>query len=161
MYKNEKGCYPDDKHPLELPPYVKICKLADIYDAMTSKRCYKEAFNPVGVVTDIYREYGNKDKMLQFILRVFARIVGIYPAGSVVRLNNGQLTMIIDSQGPIVIPFTDEYGEPLTAKQNPIDFSEIEHLSDDIGIDRRAPLKTPLEVYEKLPSYLKVAIDYP
>ena len=159
VYKNEAGCYPDDKHPIELPPYVKICKLADIYDAMTSKRCYKEAFNPVGVVTDIYRKYGNRDKMLQFILRSFVRIVGIYPPGSVVRLNNSQLAMIMDTEGPIVIPFTDEKGEPLRAKQDPIDLSEKENFRDDINIDRRAALKTPREVYDKLPSYLKIAID--
>jgi HD-GYP domain-containing protein (c-di-GMP phosphodiesterase class II) len=56
VFNNEEGCYPDDKHPIELPAYVKICKLADIYDAMTSKRCYKEAFNPVGVVTEICKQ---------------------------------------------------------------------------------------------------------
>ena len=160
VFNDEKGCYPEDKHPIELPIYVKICKLADIYDAMTSKRCYKEAFNPVGVVTEVYRKYANKDRMLQFILRAFVSIVGIYPPGSVVCLNNGQLAMIIDSEGPIVIPFTDDKGESLNSKADPLDLSGVERFNDEMSIDRRAALKTPLEVYDKLPPYLKTGIDY-
>lgn len=47
LYSDEERCYPAQS-PRLIPPYVKVCKLADVYDAMTSKRCYKEALNPVG-----------------------------------------------------------------------------------------------------------------
>jgi HD-GYP domain-containing protein (c-di-GMP phosphodiesterase class II) len=156
LYPDEKGCYPEDKHPIELPPYVKISKLADIYDAMTSRRCYKEAFNPVGVVTEIFRKYTHKDRMLQFILRAFAKVVGIYPAGSVLSLKNGQMVYILDSGGPIVIPFTDTRGNPLKVKPEPLDLSEIASDSEnELNIDRRKPLKSPLEVFHFLPPFLR------
>ena len=84
LFKGEEGCYPEDRHHIENPPYVKICKLADIYDAMTSKRSYKDAFNPIAVVTEIFRKYADKDFLLQFIIHSFVKVVGIYPPGSIV-----------------------------------------------------------------------------
>jgi HD-GYP domain-containing protein (c-di-GMP phosphodiesterase class II) len=155
LFPGEQRCYPVDKLPVEIPPYVKVAKLADIYDAMTSKRCYKEALNPVSVVTEIYRKYANKDQMLQFLLYAFIKIVGIYPPGSVLTLQNGQLCYVIDSQGPMVIPITDPKGNTLAVKPNPIDFGNENLEVPEMQIDRRKPLKTPIEVYDSLPSYLK------
>ncbi len=47
LYEGEVRCYPQDKKYTQLHLYVRICKLSDIYDAMTSKRSYKEAVNPI------------------------------------------------------------------------------------------------------------------
>ena len=158
LYQGETGCYPENIHPIELTPYVKICKLSDMYDAMTSKRAYKDAINPVGVVTELFRKYANKDRMLQFILRSFVKIVGIYPPGSVLNLINGQMVYVLDSDGPLVIPFTDKYGNPLSQKIEPFNISEVVNESDDgFTIDRRQPLKSPVEVYDALPDYLKIS----
>ena len=155
LFQGEQRCYPVDKLPVELPPYVKVAKLADIYDAMTSKRCYKEALNPVRVVTEVYRKYAGKDQMLQFLLHAFVNIVGIYPPGSVLTLQNGQLCYVIDSQGPMVIPITDGKGNTLAVKPKPIDFGIGNIDTPEMQIDRRKPLKTPIDVYDSLPSFLK------
>ena len=158
LFQNETGCYPSTVHPIELAPYVKICKLSDMYDAMTSKRAYKDAVNPVGVVTELFRTYANKDRMLQFILRSFVKIVGIYPPGSVLNLINGQMVYVLDSEGPLVIPFTDKYGNPLSQKHEPFSIAEITDESENgYAIDRRQPLKSPVEVYDALPDYLKIS----
>ena len=165
LFKGEKGCYPSNIHHLELPPYVKICKLADMYDAMTSKRAYKDAFNPVGVVTAIYRKYANKDRMLQFVLKAFVEIVGIYPPGSVLNLTNGQMVYVLDSKGPIVIPFTDKNGRTLSHQPEPLNMADLniaEWIDDDenrLDIDRFQPLKSPIEVFDVLPEYLRVSIQ--
>jgi HD-GYP domain-containing protein (c-di-GMP phosphodiesterase class II) len=158
LFVEEPGCYPQDKLPIEIPAYVKVAKLADIYDAMTSKRCYKEAFNPVGVVTELFRKYANKDQMLQFILHAFVKIVGIFPPGSIVSLRNGQMGYVLSTDGPIVIPITDTSGNTLNKKLEPVDLSDDNYLRSDFQIDRRKPLQTPIEVYECLPSYLKELI---
>lgn len=159
LFMGENKCYPDDIHPIELPPYVKICKLADIYDAMTSKRSYKEAFNPVGVVAELYRKYANKDRMLQFILSTFVKIVGIYPPGSILFLKNGQMVYVLDSEGPIVIPFTDNDGCTMKNKSDPIELNDaFLEENDEMNIDRQKPLKSPLEVYDVLPSYLQSTV---
>ena len=43
IYEGEPGCYPFGLECGMMPPYVRICKLMDMYDAMISKRCYQDA----------------------------------------------------------------------------------------------------------------------
>ena len=155
LFNHEQWCYPDNKLPIEIPPYVKIAKLADIYDAMTSKRCYKDAFNPINVVTNIFRTYANKDPFLQVILHSFIKIVGIYPPGSILTLRNGQMAYVLLSGGPIILLFTDTKGQSLTNKPDPIDLGSIDIVeSPQIQTDKRKPLKAPTEVLDLLPSYI-------
>ncbi|MDA8403683.1 MAG: HD domain-containing protein, partial [Desulfobacteraceae bacterium] len=151
LFDSEMNCYPNEKLPENLPPYVKVCKLADIYDAMTSKRCYKEAFNPINVVTEIFRKYARKDNLLQFILYSFVKSIGIYPTGSVVMLENGQYAYIMDTSGPLVLPFTDMKGNTLDQKQAPLDLSD--KTAPKVNSDK--PLLSPVEAFGILPDYLK------
>jgi len=138
----------------QIPLYVRICKLADIYDAMTSKRFHKEAISPISVVTQLFRTYAKKDKMLQYILHSFVKSIGIYPPGSILFLRNGQMAYVLDSKGPFVVPFTDEQGKTLSSKPDPFIISASE--SDPARlIDNRRSLKTSKDVYTILPSYIK------
>ncbi|MBF0411295.1 MAG: HD domain-containing protein [Desulfamplus sp.] len=156
LFDGERNCYPENIKSDEIPLYVKICKLADMYDAMTSRTCYREAFNPINVVTDIFRKYAKKDKMLQFVLHAFVKSIGIYPTGSVIYLKNGQLAYILESAGPLVLPFTDSDGKTLSAGSSPppLDLGD-EHIADELKADISRSIKTPLEVYELLPAWLK------
>ncbi|MBU0484425.1 MAG: HD domain-containing protein [Proteobacteria bacterium] len=158
LFIGEGRCYPNNRLPIEIPLYVKICKLADIYDAMTSKRCYKDAMNPTGVVKNIFNEYADKDHMLQFILHSFVKSVGIYPPGSIIFMATGQMAYVVESQGPIVIPFTDKNGKTLAKKSYPVDLGDEEQQKHGFCVDRRKPLKTPIEVYDLLPEYLKAYV---
>lgn len=154
LFDGENGCYPEEVPPNEIPLSVRICKLADMYDAMTSRRCYREAFNPINVVTDIFRKYAKKDKMLQFILHAFVKSIGIYPTGSVIYLKNGQLAYVLESMGPLVIPFTDSQGNTLPASTSPLDLAGGD-IPDDLNADSSRSIKTLLEVYGLLPAWLK------
>lgn len=154
LYPDENRCYPMDRLPEEIPVYAKVCKLADIYDAMTSKRSYKEAFNQINVVTEIFRSYAKKDTLLQYVLHSFIKSIGIYPPGSIVFLRNGQMGYVLESKGPFIIPFTDTNGERLSTKPDPLDLNDSD-LDDSLKIDNRRSIKTPLQVYDLLPSYLK------
>ncbi len=158
IYKGEERCYPHDKSYEEIPPYVKICKLSDIYDAMTSKRSYKEALSPISVVTDIFRNYAEKDGLLQFVLHSFVKTIGIFPPGSVTRMINGQMIYILDSDGPIVIPFTDTTGKPLSHHPEPFNLKDEEQHDESMRIDRRESLISPVEAYKILPDYLKESV---
>ncbi len=150
----EDRCYPTERPFNQVPLYVKICKLADIYDAMTSKRCYKEAINPINVVTTIFRTYAKKDAVLQFLLHSFVKSIGIYPPGSIVYLRNGQMAYVLESKGPIVIPFTDTHGQTLRVNAEPIDINSPD-LVDSQLIDNRKSVKTPRDVFDLLPPFLR------
>lgn len=154
LFNGEKGCYPLGLDSGNLPPYVKICKLADMYDAMTCKRSYNEALNQISAVTEIFRTYVKRDLMLQFILHAFVKSIGIYPPGSIVFLLNGQMAYVLESKGPIVIPFTDIHGSTLAGSPDPMDLGAPE--TDVIfQLDTDRSLKTPKDVYNLLPEYLR------
>ena len=160
LYGGEERCYPDEKEHTQIPLYVRICKLADIYDAMTSKRCYKEAINPINVVTKLFRTYAKKDNMLQYILHAFVKSIGIYPPGSIIYLRSGQMAYVLESDGPIVIPFTDEDENTLRRKPDPINISMVKDTESKM-IDGRRSVKSPRDVYDILPSYIKKIIAKP
>ena len=155
LFAREQRCYPTERRPEELPFYVKACKLADIYDAMSAKRSYKEAMNPPEVVAHIFRAYTGQDDSLQKILHSFVKLIGVYPPGSIVFLKNGQLAYILDSIGPLGIIFTDTAAVPLKEKPNPLDLAELATRCEDLAIDRNRPLTYPGQIYDILPSWLK------
>jgi len=158
LFYDETNCYPAGKKPKDLPPYVKICKFADIYDAMTSKRSYKNAFNPIGVVTSIFREYAGKDKILQFILNSFIKSIGICPPGGIVYLQNNQMAYVLDSAGPLVLPFTDSAGKTLVSKPDVIDLGQPD-VVENLKIDSKKIMQNPVDVHKLLPAYLKEMIN--
>ena len=47
------GGYPDGLAGNQIPIWTQVVSLADVYDALVSKRCYKEAFSPAAAVTMI------------------------------------------------------------------------------------------------------------
>ncbi len=158
LYDGEGRCYPLDKKQAQVPLYVRICKLADIYDAMTSKRSYKEAFNPINVVTQLFRTYAKKDRMLQYIIHAFVKSIGIYPPGSIVYLRNGQLAYVLESEGPLLLPFTDEKENTLRQKPNPFK-ANVPELAEAKKIDGRRSVKAPKDVNNLLPTYIqKIAV---
>ncbi len=152
LYEGEKRCYPEAKFR-KLPEYVKVCKLADIYDAMTSKRSYQDAQNPVSVVTTIFRDYANKEKVLQLLLHSFVKSIGIYPPGSIVTLKNNQNGYVLNSSGPIIIPLTDTSGKPLDGNHDPVNLAQSS--DKNLKVDSLKPLMSPKEAYNILPEFLK------
>ncbi len=158
LFEHESRCYPTGVESSDIPIYVKICKLADIFDAMTSKRCYKEAFNQISVVTDLFRTYAQKDRLLQLILHSFVKSIGIYPPGSIVFLKNGQLAYVLHSEGPLLLPFTDENQATLKRKPDPVNAGSSE-TDYSLHVDANRSVKNPTDVYDLLPPYLKSIIS--
>ncbi len=157
LYAGEPRCYPNDKPHTQIPLYTRICKLADIYDAMTSKRCYKEAVNPITVITQLLRGYAKKDQMLQYILHSFVKSIGIYPPGSIVYLRNGQMAFVLESTGPLVLPFTDRQENTLKNRPNPVNIGAPEVKKEQM-VNIKRHVKRPKDVYETMPSFIKQII---
>jgi HD-GYP domain-containing protein (c-di-GMP phosphodiesterase class II) len=84
--------YPNCLKGDDISIYGQAAAIADVYDAMTSKRCYQPRFEPTEVLKKLYEwdKLYNKDLVQQFI-----RCVGIYPVGSLVRLESGLLGIIL------------------------------------------------------------------
>ena len=66
--------------------------VADIYDALTSKRPYKGAMYPHKALGIMF-ELRNKDLHHEYVAQ-FIRMVGVYPVGSVVEMEDGSMGVV-------------------------------------------------------------------
>ena len=85
--------YPYKYKGARLPLFARILSVADVYDALTSQRSYRGAWMPCDAI-----EYIMAQSDLQFdneIVQCFLRIVCAYPTGTIVRLSNGCLAVVV------------------------------------------------------------------
>lgn len=86
-HENEDGSgYPQGLGSDCIHIFGKIIHVADVYDALTHKRCYKEAMDPADALRYLAENTGtlfNKE-----VVEVFMRYVAPYPVGAVVELSN-------------------------------------------------------------------------
>jgi putative nucleotidyltransferase with HDIG domain len=75
-----------------------LCGIADVYDAMRSQRVYQEAFPTDRILAVLKRNDGTQFD--QHLVRRFTQLVGIYPAGNLVRLNSGEIGVVLKAYAP-------------------------------------------------------------
>jgi HD-GYP domain-containing protein (c-di-GMP phosphodiesterase class II) len=85
--------YPNRLSGAEISLFSKMGAVCDVYDAMTSNRCYKQAWTPSESLSKMFQWSGHFD---DDILQAFIRSVGIYPVGSLVRLKSAHLGVVIE-----------------------------------------------------------------
>ena len=67
--------------------------VCDVYDAITSNRPYKSGWDPAESVARMASWKGHFDTR---ILAAFVRSIGIYPTGSLVRMESGRLGVVVE-----------------------------------------------------------------
>jgi putative nucleotidyltransferase with HDIG domain len=84
--------YPDGLAGDRLSLFARMASLCDVYDAVTSERCYKRSWTPIEAVETMRGWGGHFDPDM---FETFVRSVGIYPVGALVRLKSGRAGMVI------------------------------------------------------------------
>jgi putative nucleotidyltransferase with HDIG domain len=84
--------YPDGLSENRLSLFARMSSLCDVYDAVTSERCYKRPWTPTEAVQTMRGWHGHFDPEM---FDLFVRSVGIYPVGALVRLKSGRSGMVI------------------------------------------------------------------
>ena len=77
---------------------TRLCGIADAYDAMRSQRVYQEAFPTDRILAVLQRNDGKQFD--QNLIRRFVQLVGIYPAGNLVRLTTGEVAVVLKTYAP-------------------------------------------------------------
>lgn len=107
-----------------------LVAIADVYDALTSDRCYKKGIDRIEGLRKIYEWsdfHFNKDLAYQFI-----RCIGVYPIGTCVKLESGRVGVVVGStesaDQPVVRLFFDEH------KQIPVPVHDLDliHTEDHV-----------------------------
>ncbi len=87
--------YPRGLRGEEIHQYAVIAALADVYDALTTDRPYRKRFLPHDAMRVIITD--TDAKFSQESIRLFLEYMSIYPVGSMVRLNSGEVAVVIKS----------------------------------------------------------------
>jgi putative nucleotidyltransferase with HDIG domain len=85
--------YPNSLKGEEISIYGQMAAIADVYDAITSDRCYRDKIHPTDALRKLLEWsdfHFNKRLVQQFI-----RCIGIYPIGTVVSLESGLFGIVI------------------------------------------------------------------
>jgi hypothetical protein len=86
--------YPDGLKGDQISQFGQLSAIVDIYDALSSERCYKGAMAPTDALRKLMEwseGYVNRGLVEQFIMHM-----GIYPIGTVVRLRSGFIGVVIE-----------------------------------------------------------------
>ena len=85
--------YPDRIKTDEISQFGQMASIVDVYDALTSDRIYHKGMEPTAALKKLFewsRFHFNAELVQRFI-----RLIGIYPVGSLVKLESGMLAVVV------------------------------------------------------------------
>ena len=125
--------YPKAMHGKDIGLIGSIAAIADVFDALTARRPYAQPLSPSAALSMLYKWRGvHFDASL---VEQFIRCVGIFPVGSVVELNSGEVGIVIAQNlekrlQPRVMVIQDAAGNPMRP-QKLLDLSREPKASAD------------------------------
>jgi putative nucleotidyltransferase with HDIG domain len=87
--------YPQRLNGTDLSLHARMAALCDVYDAITSNRPYKDAWGPADAIAKM-AEWAKAGMFDASVFRAFVDCVGIYPVGSLVRLQSQRLAGVVE-----------------------------------------------------------------
>ena len=114
--------YPHHRPKADISQFGLIAAIVDIYDAVTSDRCYHKGKTPHDTLQMLYR-LGGQGHVDGTLVQQFVQVVGVYPVGSCVLLNSMETAIVKQFNHhapirPLVVLVTDESGH---RRSTPVD----------------------------------------
>ena len=126
--------YPDKLSGDALSLHARMGAVCDVYDAITSNRCYKAGWAPADALRKMAEwQAGHFDAV---VFKAFVKTVGIYPVGTLLKLKSGRLAVVTDQSSqsllkPIVkVFFSSRSNVPI--KMELIDMSRSQDVIESV-----------------------------
>ncbi len=130
--------YPSKLFGEQISLFARMGAVCDVYDAITSDRPYKKGWGPAESIHKMAEWQGHFDEN---VFKAFVRTVGIYPVGSLVRLESGALGVVIEQhERSLLTPKVKVFF--MTKSRTPI-MPKVIDLAKLIGTDRIAGRESP------------------
>ena len=107
--------YPYNLQHGQISHFSKLVSIVDVYDAITSKRAYHNETTPFNALNTIYND--REKEFDPHLVEQFIKCLGIYPIGSLVELNTGQIGIVVffsekSHLSPTIMLILDEHKVP-------------------------------------------------
>jgi putative nucleotidyltransferase with HDIG domain len=124
--------YPDGQSGDALSLYARMGAICDVYDAITSARSYKEAWDP----SDAIRRMASwKDGQFDpEIFSQFVRLIGIYPVGTLVQLKSRRLGVVVAQTAESLLkPVVRIFYSTLSMSRIPLEDINLSRSREEVG----------------------------
>lgn len=119
--------------------FAKMGSVCDVYDAITSNRPYKKGWSPAESIRKMAE--WSKGHFDEAVFQAFVKTVGIYPTGSLVRLESGRLGVVTEqSETSLLTPKVKVF---FSAKMKTPILQETLDLSKLIGKEKIIGRESP------------------
>jgi len=86
--------YPHGLAGAQISLYAQMGAVCDVYDAITSNRPYKRGWDPAESIARMAS--WRKGQFDEAVFQAFVKSLGIYPTGSLVRMDSGRLAVVLE-----------------------------------------------------------------
>ena len=118
--------YPHRRAKQDISQFGLITAVVDIYDAMTSDRCYHKG-KPAHEILQLLYRLSLEGHLDSTLVQRFIQVVGVYPVGSVVELNTGETGIVkqVNHEAPLapVVLLVKSAGNTLLSSPHEQDLS--------------------------------------
>ena len=128
---NGRG-YPKGLKGDEVSLYAKMGAVCDVYDAITSNRPYKVGWDPADSLTKMaaWTKEGHFDER---VFQAFVKSIGIYPTGSLVKLQSGRLAVVVEQgKGSLLSPIVRVFFSTKSNQPIPVELIDLGKSVDQI-----------------------------
>ncbi len=80
----------------------RMASIVDVFDALTADRCYHKGLEQVEVLRKLYG--WSKSHFDDGLVQLFIKCIGIYPPGTLVKLESGMLGVVVESTDKLLRP---------------------------------------------------------
>lgn len=131
--------YPHKLSGETLSLFARMGAVCDVYDAITSNRCYKTGWEPAEAIRKMAEwQEGQFDHT---VFQAFVKTIGIYPSGTLVRLKSTRLAVVIQqSEKSLLTPVVKIFFSTKTNAPLQLEIIDLTQSSDSI-LNAEDPLK--------------------